>query len=319
MAAHKFSLQTGKGTDSLELEFWFHPSSQRLGCGSGLQFPVTEGGHEVCSAAGAVETALLCIVSISAHLCSFQTRKGHRDPRETHFPPSLNSFCLAHAFVAILCLPKAGTNTGVWQGSEPWRVGWERGILGPQPGDRALLHVHCQIFQLRFCCSSHAEGTVLGLGSTPGCWAVNPAGDAWKGGGNSWSRTQSYVNPCMLLQLSFISREKRRSQRCPERLFPKNDSSGAGEGRRRPCKARLSLLWLNRAGFADSSSSETAGRDPVTQGQLGGSWQLLLFQCQALDFSWCSGEKGWQPGSEAGQTRGCCLPVRRMLWDNSRA
>lgn len=80
----------------------------------------------------------------------------------------------------------------------------------------------CQIFQLRFRCSAHAEGTVLGIGSTPGCWAVNPAGDARKGGGNSWSRTQSYVNPCMLLRLSLASREKRRSQRCPERFFPKN-------------------------------------------------------------------------------------------------
>lgn len=222
MAAHKFSLQTGKGTNSQELDFWFHPSSQRLGCGSGLQFLVTEGGHEVCSAAGAVETALLCIVSISAHLCSFQTRKGHRDPRETHFPPSLNSFCLAHAFVAIPCLPKAGTNTGVWQGSEPWRVGWERGIPGPQPGDRALLHVHCQIFQLRFRCSSHAEGTLLGMGSILRCWAVNPPGDPWKRGGNSWSSTQSCVNPCVLLWLSFTSRGKRRSQCCPEGLFPKN-------------------------------------------------------------------------------------------------
>lgn len=84
------------------------PGSQRLGCGSGLQFPLTEGGHRVCSAAGAVdETPSLCIVSISAHLCYFQTRKGHRDPRETHFPPSLELLFLPRTcFCCHLSLAK---------------------------------------------------------------------------------------------------------------------------------------------------------------------------------------------------------------------
>lgn len=70
-------------------------------------FPLTEGGHRVFSAAGAVETPLLCIVSVSAHLCYFQTRKGHRDPRETHFPPSLELLFLPHTcFCCHLSLAK---------------------------------------------------------------------------------------------------------------------------------------------------------------------------------------------------------------------
>lgn len=200
------------------------PGSQRLGCGSGFQFPLTEGGHRVCSAAGAVETPLLCIVTVSALLCYFQTRKGHRDPRETRFPPSLELLFLPRTCFCCHLLPNAGTNAGVWQSSKPWLVGWERGILGPQPRDRALLHVHCQVLQLQFWCPSHAESivlTCLGMGSTPGCWAANPVGDPWKVDGNSWSRTQSYVNPSMLLWLSCTYSGKRRSQRCLERLFPK--------------------------------------------------------------------------------------------------
>lgn len=33
------------------------------------------------------------------------------------------------------------------------------------------------------------------------------------------------------------------------------------------------------------------GRDSVTQRQLRGSWQLLLFQCQALDFPGAQGKR----------------------------
>jgi len=167
-----------------------------------------------------------CALLASLHISVISKPEKVTETQEK--PTSLlhwnSSFCLAHAFVAISCLPNAGTNTGVWQGSEPWLVRWESGILGPQPGDRALLHVHCQLLQLQFCCPAHAESTVLtclGTGSTPGCWAVNPAGDPWKVGGNSWSRTQSYVNPSMLLWLSCTYSGKRRSQHCLQRLFPK--------------------------------------------------------------------------------------------------
>jgi len=81
-----------------------------------------------------------------------------------------------------------------------------------------------------------------------------------------------------------------------------HDGRGTEKGRGRPCQVRLLLFCLNRAGTANSCPQETAGltlgRDPVTQRQLGGTRQLLLFQWQALDFSWHSGELGWQPGSE---------------------
>lgn len=40
-------------------------------------------------------------------------------------------------------------------------------------------------------------------------------------GGNSWSRTRSYVNPGTLLWLSCTYSGKRRSRRCLERLFHK--------------------------------------------------------------------------------------------------
>lgn len=153
MAANKFSLQTGKG-DSLELDFhWFHPSSQRLGCGSGLQFPLTEGGQRVCSAAGAVETPSLCIVSVSVHLCYFQTRKGHRDPRETHFPPSLELLFLPHTcFCCHLSLAKcrnkqrglAGLRAlACWMGKRhSWPSAWRQGCAPcPLPGSPAAVLV----------------------------------------------------------------------------------------------------------------------------------------------------------------------------------
>lgn len=125
--------------------------------------------------------------------------------------------------------------------------------LGVLDGKEAFLVLSpgtglCSTSTARFRCSSHAEGTALGMGSTPGCWAVNPAGDPWKEGGNSWSRTQSYVNPCMLLWLSFTSRGSAGGAGAALRGFSQRmpDSREAGKGRGRPCKTRLSLLWLNR-------------------------------------------------------------------------
>lgn len=95
-----------------------------------------------------------------------------------------SSFCLAHAFVAMSCMPKAGTNTEVWQGSEPWLLGWERGVLGPQPGHRALLHIHCQLLQLQSWCSSHAHPYVPGGGQHPwvlGCESCKEIHGKWVG------------------------------------------------------------------------------------------------------------------------------------------
>lgn len=40
------------------------------------------------------------------------------------------------------------------------------------------------------------------MGSTPGCWFLDPAGDLREVGRNSWSRTQSYVKPSISLWLS---------------------------------------------------------------------------------------------------------------------
>lgn len=103
----------------------------------------------------------------------------------------------------------------------------------------------------------------------------------------------------------------------------------AGKGRGRPHKARLSLLCLNRAVTANSCplggcrayagegscNSETAGRHLAATAVLGaGTGLFLVLRGTGMAARIREGRAGQMRDGHS-----CCLPVRRMLWSNSRA
>lgn len=107
-----------------------------------------------------------------------------------------------------------------------------------------------------------------------------------------------------------------------------HDGRGAGKGRGRPCEVRPSLLCLNRAVIANSRplrdcraytgegayNSETAERHlAATAVSVAATGLFLVLRG--------TGMAAWIREGRAGQMRDghCCLPVRRMLWSNSRA
>lgn len=144
-------LQRGEGTDSLELDF-----QPRAGAA---------GGQGLCCA---VSCPCLCTALRLPH-----QRRSQRAKRN----PLPSSLCLTHASVAVSCLPNAGTNTGVWQGSKPCLGGWERGIWASARGSAP-----CSVFTARLpSCDPGAHRTLTALLLRVWGWVLRELHGKWMG------------------------------------------------------------------------------------------------------------------------------------------
>lgn len=174
------------------------------------------------------------------HPCSFQTRKGHRGPRETHFPPSLELLFLPHTcFCCHLACQRQEQTLGFGRVQS---LGWLDGkeaFLVPCPGPGL-----CSVSTARFSsCSFGAHPMLRALSLRAWGWAA-PLGASCRRSRES-GREELEQDPVLREAQHAAAVElhvpgKGSSLRRPPQVSKRAEVQGKARGR--PGGARLSLL-----------------------------------------------------------------------------